>query len=268
MLIGIKGLVLKTIQRTDSDRLIVLFTVERGKITVCAKGSRSSKSKILPCIEPFAYSEFVLYEKDGLFWIKEAALIENFYAIREDVTKLALASYICEVLDITVYENMQELELLRLGLNSLYAIATDLRPLKMVKSVFEMRASMLLGFAPNVSTCSVCHKSKAPEFFFSLHDGETVCSNCRNKALKEYLETRTSVNAEEEIHFASQIFRISEDVRRAISYIIECPADKIYGFTMSDGEMNDLAKLCEEHLTYRLEKKPKTLDFYNEVSAL
>ena len=200
MLIGIKGLVLKTIQRTDSDRLIVLFTVERGKITVCAKGSRSSKSKILPCIEPFAYSEFVLYEKDGLFWIKEAALIENFYAIREDVTKLALASYICEVLDITVYENMQELELLRLGLNSLYAIATDLRPLKMVKSVFEMRASMLLGFAPNVSTCSVCHKSKAPEFFFSLHDGETVCSNCRNKALKEYLETRTSVNAEEEIH--------------------------------------------------------------------
>ena len=114
MLIGIKGLVLKTVERTDSDRLIVLFTVERGKIAVCAKGSRSAKSKILPCIEPFTYSEFVLYEKDGFFWIKEAVLIENFYAIREDVQKLALASYICEVLDITVYENMQETELLRL----------------------------------------------------------------------------------------------------------------------------------------------------------
>lgn len=268
MLIGIKGLVLKTIQRTDSDRLIVLFTVERGKITVCAKGSRSSKSKILQCIEPFAYSEFILYEKDGFFWIKEASLIENFYAIREDVTKLALASYVCEVLDITVYENMQELELLRLGLNSLYAISTNLRPLKTVKSVFEMRASMLLGFAPNVEVCSVCHKSKVPELFFSLHDGETVCSQCRGKALKEYMDSRSSVNAEEEIRFASQIFRISEDVRQAILYIISCPADKIYGFTMSESGMNDLAKLCEEHLTYRLEKKPKTLDFYNEVSAL
>ena len=268
MLIGIKGLVLKTIQRTDSDRLIVLFTVERGKVTVCAKGSRSAKSKILPCIEPFSYSEFVLYEKDGFFWIKEAVLIENFYSIREDVTKLALASYICDVLDITVYENMEEAELLRLGLNSLYAIANDLRSLQTVKAVFEMRASMLLGFAPNVERCANCNKSKAREFFFSLPDGEVVCSDCRGKALKEYMDTRPSVNIDEERRFASQIFQTSEDVRLAISYIINCASDKIYGFTMSEEELEKLSKLCEEHLTYRLEKKPKTLDFYKEVAAL
>lgn len=268
MLIGIKGLVLKTVERTDSDRLVVLFTVERGKITVCAKGSRSAKSKTLPCIEPFSYSEFVLYEKDGFFWIKEAALIENFYAIREDVAKLALASYICEVLDITVYENMQERELLRLGLNSLYAIASDLRPLNTVKAVFEMRAAMLLGFAPSVEFCSKCGKSQALDFYFSLPDGEVVCSKCREKAYKEYLDSRGSVNADEEIRFASQIFRTSTDVRLAISYIISCPPDKIYGFTMPDEELIDLSKLCEEHLIYQLEKKPKTLDFYKEVSAL
>ena len=36
MLIGLKGLVLRVIPRTESDRLVVLFTAERGKITVCA----------------------------------------------------------------------------------------------------------------------------------------------------------------------------------------------------------------------------------------
>lgn len=268
MLIGIKGLVLKTVQRTDSDRLIVLFTAERGKITVCAKGSRSSKSKILPSIEPFAYSEFVLYEKDGFFWIKEAVLIENFYSIREDVVKLALASYICEVLDISVYENMQEIELLRLGLNSLYAISTDLRSLNMIKAVFEMRSAMLLGYEPNVDSCSECYKSEEPLYFFSLHEGEIVCAKCREKAFKEYLNTRTSVNADEELRLASQIFQISRDVRYAISYITSCQADKIYGFSLPDDEMKSLARLCEEHLTYRLEKRPRTLDFYNEVSVL
>ena len=268
MLIGIKGLVLKAIERTESDRLIVLFTAERGKITVCAKGSRSAKSKILPCIEPFSYSEFVLYEKDGLFWIKEALLIENFYAIREDVIKLALASYICDILDITVYENMEEPELLRLALNSLYATATDLRQLKLIKAVFEMRASMLLGFSPYVERCSICAKSDAPEFFFSLPDGEVVCSHCRTKALKEYMNTLQNVNSDEEIRFASQIFITSNDVRQAISYIINCPSDKIYGFTIADDELARLAKLSEEHLIYRLEKKPKTLEFYHEVSAL
>ena len=268
MLIGIKGLVLKTIQRTDSDRLIVLFTVERGKITVCAKGSRSAKSKLLPCIEPFSYSEFVLYEKDGFFWIKEGLLIENFYSIRENIQKLALASYICDVLDIAMYENMEEPELLRLALNSLHAIATDLRPLETVKTVFEVRASLLLGFAPNVEFCSKCGKSKADAFYFSLPDGEVVCANCRKRALTEYMDTRGSVNAEEEILYASQILLTSEEVRMAASYILNCPSDKIYAFNMAQEELSHLAKFSEDHLVYRLEKKPKTLDFYHEVSAL
>lgn len=268
MLIGIKGLVLKTIQRTDSDRLIVLFTVERGKITVCAKGSRSAKSKILPCIEPFSYSEFVLYEKDGLFWIKEGLLIENFYAIREDVKKLALASYICEVLDLAMYENMEEPELLRLGLNSLHAIASDLRSLKTVKTVFEMRASMLLGFAPNMDRCAKCGQKNAPQFYFSLPDGEIVCSRCRERALREVLELRGSVNEEEERRLASQIYIVSADVCLATAYLIRCPSDKIYAFTITEDELDRLAKLSEDHLTYRLEKKPKSLDFYHEVSAL
>lgn len=268
MLIGIKGLVLKTIQRTDSDRLIVLFTVERGKITVCAKGSRSAKSKLLPCIEPFSYSEFILYEKDGFFWIKEGVLIENFYAIRENIRKLALASYICDILDIAVYENMEEPELLRLALNSLYAISTDLRPLEAVKAVFEMRTAALLGFAPNVDNCSVCGRANASEYFFSLHDGEVVCSDCRAKALKEYIESRERVNADEELLYASQILPTTKDVRSAVSYIIECPADKIFSFSMEKEELSKLSKFTENHLVYRLEKKPQTLSFYHEVESL
>lgn len=268
MLIGIKGLVLKVIPRTESDRLIVLFTAERGKITVCAKGTRSAKSKLLPCIEPFSYSEFVLYEKDGYFWIREGLLIENFYKIREDIQKLALASYFCEVLDLVVYENMEEVELLRLALNSLHAIATDLRPLAVIKAVFEMRASLLLGFAPNVERCAHCGRRDAPLLCFSLMDGEIVCGDCREKTLKEYYATQHSVNAEEERRYASQVYLISENVREAVRYIITCPPDKIYGFTMPEGDLAKLAKLCEDHLVYRLEKKLKTLEFYHEVSAL
>ena len=268
MLIGIKGLVLKTIQRTDSDRLIVLFTAERGKITVCAKGSRSAKNKVLPCIEPFSYSEFILYEKDGFFWIKEGVLIENFYSIRENVRKIALASYICDVIDIAVYENMEEPELLRLALNSLYAVSTDLRSLETVKAVFEMRTASLLGFAPNVEYCSVCGRANSKEYFFSLHDGEVVCSECRGKALKEYIESRERVNAEEELVFASQIIPTSRDVRAAVAYIVSCPHDKIFSFSIDNGELEKLAKFTENHLIYRLEKKPQTLAFYHEVEAL
>ena len=82
------------------------------------------------------------------------------------------------------------------------------------------------------------------------------------------MDTRGSVNAEEEIRFASQIILTTEDVRRAVNYILNCTADKIYAFTMVQDELSHLAKFAEDHLVYRLEKKPKTLDFYREVSVL
>lgn len=266
MLIGIKGLVLKVIPKSENDRLVVLFTQERGKITVCAKGGRSAKSKFLPSIEPFSYSEFVLYEKDDFYWIRESVLIENFFAIRSDICKLALASYFCEVLDLVVYENMQEPELLRLGLNALYAIASDLRPLKTVKTVFELRASLLLGFAPQVENCAICRKRAGDRFYFSLMDAETVCQGCREKELARYYEERGSVNEDEGRRFATQIIEISESMRTAISYLTNCPADKIFAFQMAQDELDRLSVLAEEHLIYRLEKKLKTLSFYHEVS--
>ena len=184
------------------------------------------------------------------------------------MTKLALASYFCEVLDLVVYENMQETELLRLGLNSFHAIANDLRPLPIIKAVFEMRACLLLGFAPNMERCSVCGRKNATSFCFSLMDGEIVCGDCRERALHAYFATQRSVNAEEERRYATQIYLISENVRAAVRYLTTCPADKIYGFTMPEADVPQLCKLCEDHLTYRLEKKLRTLDFYHEVEAL
>lgn len=268
MLIGIRGLVLRVIPKTENDRLVVLFTAERGKIMVCAKGGRSVKSKLLPSIEPFAYSEFMLYERDGYFWIRESLLIENFYSIREDIRKLALASYICEVLDLTVYENMEEPELLRLSLNSLHALASGLKSPDKVKAVFEMRTCLLLGFAPEMERCVQCGKKEGGAFCFSLTDGAIVCGACRARALEEYCMTRQNVSEEEIRRFDAQIFLISDNVRLAALYVLSCPPDKIYAFFLPENEWPVFAQLSEEHLIYRLEKKPKTLAFYNEVSVL
>ena len=129
-------------------------------------------------------------------------------------------------------------------------------------------ACLLLGFAPNMERCSVCGRREAASFCFSLMDGEIVCSDCRARALHAYLATQQSVNAEEERRYATQICLISENVRAAVRYLTTCPADKIYGFTMPEGDIPQLCKLCEDHLTYRLEKKLKTLEFYHEVEAL
>lgn len=82
------------------------------------------------------------------------------------------------------------------------------------------------------------------------------------------MNTLGSVNAEEELRYASQILPTTDEVRMAVTYLTGCPSDKMYAFTMDREELLRFAKLAEEHLVYRLEKKPKTLDFYHEVAAL
>ena len=119
---NVRGLVIRTVDIKETDRLITIFTEERGALVALARGARSLKSRKMAATMQFCYSDFVLYEQGDKLWVKEADLIESFFDIRHTIEGLALSNYIAEVLsDVTVEE--EERDLLRLSLNSLYAIA-------------------------------------------------------------------------------------------------------------------------------------------------
>ena len=71
--------------------------------------------------------------------------------------------------------------------------------------------------------------------------------------------TRQNVSEEEIRRFDAQIFLISENVRLAVLYVLSCPPDKIYAFFLPENEWPVFARLSEEHLIYRLEKKAENL---------
>ena len=166
MLTEVKGLVIRTVDIKETDRLVTIFTEERGAVTALARGARSLKSRKMSSTMQFCYGKFVLYGQGDKFWIKEAELIESFFDIRNSIEGLALAAYIAEILsDVTVEE--AERELLRLSLNSLYAIGSGKYSLSKVKAVFEIRAASILGFMPDVLACHECGKRDG-DFFFDI----------------------------------------------------------------------------------------------------
>ena len=114
MLTTVTGLIIRTADVKESDRLVTIFTEETGVITAIAKGARSIKSRQMSATLQFCYGRYVLYQKNDFYWIKEAELIESFFDIRKRLEGLALASYLCEFLsDVTVSE--ADKELLRLS---------------------------------------------------------------------------------------------------------------------------------------------------------
>ncbi len=252
----VKGLVIRTTDIRESDRVISIFTEELGLISALATGARTLKSRKMSSTMQFCYSRFVVYKKGEYYRIKESELIESFYGIRDSIEALALAGYVCEVLsDVTVAES--ERELLRLSLNTLYAISEKKYPLCKIKAAFEIRTAAILGFMPDVISCTECGEREG-SFYFDIMGGYITCYACNEK--------RARAHAVPENPHESRIVRLlSETARVALAYCIHCPPEKIFSFNIPDADMELFCRAAECYLINQLERTYKTLEFYNDV---
>jgi DNA repair protein RecO (recombination protein O) len=252
----VRGLVIRTVDIKETDRLITIFTEEMGVVSALARGARSLKSRKMSSTMQFCYSSFVLHKQGDKYWIKEASLIESFFDIRKTIEGLALANYITEVLsDVTIAES--DKNLLRLSLNSLYAIASGKYEISKIKAVFEIRAASILGFMPDVISCYKCDE-KLGEFYFDIMSGNIECQKCRREA---EMKREMSLSP----HESRIICILSEGAKMALGYAIHSPLEKIFSFKISDEDMHLFSRATEEYLLNQVGHTYKTLDFYKKL---
>ena len=144
-----KALVLRSVDYKESDKILTLFTHEQGKLTASARGCRKRGSAIAAGCQLLAWSEMVLYDFQGRWSVKEAAVERLFRGVREDIGRLALGCYFAEAAELLAVEGLPSPELLSLTLNSLHALdKLPDKPLSLVKAAFEWKAMALAGYEP------------------------------------------------------------------------------------------------------------------------
>lgn len=254
--VEVKGLVIRTTDVKESDRIITIFSDEMGVVSAVASGARSLKSRKMSSTMQFCYSRFLLFKRGEYYHVKEAELIESFFGIRDSIEGLALAGYVAEVLsDVTVAE--AERELLRLSLNTLYAISEKKHPLCKIKAAFEIRTAAILGFMPDVIACVECGEREG-SFYFDIMGGSILCYNCNSR--------RAAAHAlPENPHESHIVCILSETAKVALGYCIHCPVEKIFSFNIPSEDMELFARASEEYLVNQLERSYKTLEFYNDI---
>ena len=147
----VRGLVIRAVDYKESDRILTVLTDRLGKVTVSARGARRKGSRLAPAVQLFAYSEMTLFAYGGRFRLDEAETLEQFSGLRRDLDSTALASYFAEVLSTEAEEAAPHPDVMRLALNSLYALARGGWELWRVKAAFELRYAALSGYAPDDS---------------------------------------------------------------------------------------------------------------------
>ena len=238
-----EGLILREVPYQDADKLLDVLTKDRGLITFRARGVRSRSSRLRGACQLLCYSEFTCFERQGKQTISEASPIEQFTGLRQDLEKLALASYFAQLAETVSQADAPTEELLQLTLNALYALSALDRPKALVKAVYELRLTCLAGFAPQLDQCPICG-SWDPDGF-NVSQGTVQCLSCSGL---------------EGIRLP-----MSGGARKALEYICLQTPKKLFSFQLAPGAMEELSAICETYLLTQFERGFSTLDFYKSI---
>ena len=266
MLITTDGLITRSYATGDGDHVIHLVTPARGRIAVMVKKGRGKKNPFAAITQPFTYGNYELYRGSGdLYWLKGGSVIKSFYSLTEDLTSMALASYICDVTSEFSDEGESAEEILQLSLNTLYALMKQINSHAIIKAVFELRAATVTGFMPDLSGCCACGEANPVNAYLDIMNGSVICADCRTK------RNRHSSGAAESTAESGQrniISPMTASTLAAVRYAVHALPKKIFSFTLADKEEESIfSRVAETYLLHHAERGFDTLSFYHSVEV-
>ena len=204
-LIKVKGIVIREVAYKDNDKIITILTDTLGKVSAIAKGAKKTNSQFLASSQYLVYSEFVLYQNTGYFYLNSASVINTFYNLRVDLDKLQVVFEDCD-------------KILQLFLNTIYVLDKYDKDKKMITNVFKIKLFAILGFAPGQDKCSICQKKLLDEqnklIYYDFVSNVFICADCK----KDVDERR--------------LVKLSFPTYSAILYIIRSQIKKIFSFEL------------------------------------
>ena len=204
------GYVLDVSRYGEADKLVTLYTQDRGRITSIAKGAYKSKQRFVNKLEPYTLLR-LFYQTprtSGLFFLQEAELIDSHLPLRQESRRYVAACHFIELILKFTQEQDPDPELYHLLSWTLTQFSQTPTPLKI--SVFsQIHLLRILGYQPNLDTCGRCHQPViSPHSYLLLAgNGTLLCSHCHPQA--------------------SPVQRLSVQTLRTLARVQSTPAERL-----------------------------------------
>ncbi|MEK7616841.1 MAG: DNA repair protein RecO [Patescibacteria group bacterium] len=139
-----EGIILKRRNFGEADRILTVFSLQRGKIVVLAKGVRRITSRRAGNVELLNRVVMYLYQGKGMPVLTEAESLENFEKIKSDLTLSTYAFHIIELVDKLTAENQDNRILYEHLVEVLKRLSKN--PRQVLVRAFEAKILSNLGF--------------------------------------------------------------------------------------------------------------------------
>ena len=174
------AVVLRTYKSGESDRVVVLWTREHGKVRVFAKGVRKTTSRLGGTLEALAYVRVDLVQTRGDFYVaKHVSHLEHLATLRASYDRINAGYAVVEVVDAIPSDDVADEGIFELLGRVLLTLDNEMFEPALVPASFYFKLLALDGSEPVVDGCVNCGR-EGPLVSFDAAVGGTLCVNCRS----------------------------------------------------------------------------------------
>lgn len=242
------AIVLRRLNIGETDRVVTLYSREKGKLSSIAKGARRPLSKLAGATELLTYGRYFLAIGREMDVITQTEILQSFPGIRKDLKRIAHGTYIVELVNAMVEEREPNYDLFDTLLSSLYLLEGEVDP-EIVARHFELQIMSLLGYRPELDVCVRCGRRPAePGVAFSPSLGGRVCEECGP--------------------LPHDVIYLSGETAGAMRQLMAAGPRELRSLRLPDAVKEELFLAVRWYVRYRLDRELKSAEFIQALAAI
>ena len=178
-----EAVVLRSMRYGEADRILHLYTPDRGRLSAIAKGVRRSKTRFGGRLEPYFRLQLVLYQgRSEILTVTSAETLHGHPRLREHAGALDGAARACDAVGRLFDDGEPHRGVYNLLANQLALL--DAEPARATHAnalAFRLKLLLAAGFAPQLAACAACGESEHLTGFSGAAGG-VVCTACEASA--------------------------------------------------------------------------------------
>lgn len=234
-----RGLIIRSTEYKEKDRLLSVLTADRGLITICAKGVAKPGSSLGCFSMPYMLCDFVVTISHGYYYLKDASIIESNSKIMDSLEQMTVAAHISSCLMDCTLQSENSKEAYELAVYAYYMLANNKGKYLLIYSAFNWRLLTIAGLTVQYDLEDSIGKSK---FLINIAGGEGSDGN--NRAFNRMLE---------------------EPSVRALNYFATCDLQKLFTATADKKTELELKDFTTDYLSIHFDKIYDTLNILNTL---
>lgn len=177
----IEAIVMRSYPLGDTSRVVHLYSAERGRVHVVAKGARAPRNRFGAALEPFNRIGAVIYyraERD-LQFLSQAEILTHRGVLASSMVRFAYGGAVLELLDQALAGEEPGRELFGLIDSALDELEESPEgALRTAFMAYIARLVSVLGYRPSLSSCVGCGREPGRGALFAALRGGIACPSC------------------------------------------------------------------------------------------